>query len=421
MNHENAKMNCETTPAAAGEGWRTTNSHPTDFSKKVGIEGKHLASGIDSMVLAVDLIWKDSSFFKQLAILKAKAKESEAPQPIQLKSPDGKHSLVMEVKAFGRDGYEWMLESPECFIRLGDWLRPKSRPSAMIEVRSQALWLYGAVEMIDRLVELINGAGALFSEAKVSRVDLCLDLLIPKKLWKLKLFDNVMTFAQTRDFHVRSGNFTGASIGRGRFTARIYDKVYEIEKKSFKTWMYDIWNLHEIKPHLRVIRFEFQLRREGLRELAFDTVWQVLNNPRAIWAYCTREWMTFVNDRNLHKRDQVLQPFWKTVQEGFLGGQHGTPAIRAKIVNVKKRQLAQQMLGQLTSIIAMDSDSAYPTVRLEEQLDKVTECAELIKMDDDLLSERVRLKQAKNFRALDNFDMAQAQRAANGLPQSKVS
>jgi hypothetical protein len=42
-------------------------------------------------------------------------------------------------------------------------------------------------------------------------------------------------------------------------------------------------------------------------------------------------------------------------------------------------------------------------------------------MDDDLLSERVRLKQAKNMRALDNFDLAQAQRAAAGLPQAKVS
>jgi len=408
-------------PAPAGEGRRTTNSRPSDLTRNVTIEGKSLASGIDSMVIALDLVWKDNSFFKTLTLLKVKAKETEVPEPVQLQSQDGKHSLLMEVKPWGRDGYEWMLESPECFIRLGDWMRPITRPSAMIEIRSQALWLYGAIEMIDRLFELLKGVGALVDTTKVSRLDLCLDLLIPRKLWRLKLFDHILCLAHTRDFHERCGHLSGASIGRGRFSARIYDKVLEIEKKSLKTWMYDIWNLSEFKENQRVIRFEFQLRREGLRELAFDTVWQVLNNPRAIWAYCTREWMTLVNDRELHTRDQVLLPLWKTVQEQFLGGQCGHPAIRAKIVNIKKRQLAQQMLGQLTSIIAIDCDSAYPCVRLDEQLEKVTESAELIKMDDDLLSERVRLKQAKSIRAKNNFELAQAQRAAAGLPQAKIS
>jgi len=408
-------------PAPAGEGWRTTYSHPTDLTLKVPNEGKYLASGIDSMVLAVDLVWKDNSFFRELALLKARAHESGKPEPMQMKSDDGKHFLIMEVKPWGRDGYEWMLESPECFIKLGDWMRPQSRPSAMIEIRSSALWLYGAVEIVDRLFQLLNGVGGFINETKVSRLDLCLDLLIPARTWRLKLFEHAVTFAQTRDFFVRCGQFTGGSIGRGRFSARIYDKVYEIEKKSLKTWMYDIWNIQKVEGRHRAIRVEFQLRREGLRELAFNTVWQVLNNPRAIWAYCTREWLTFVNDRELHKRDQVLLSFWKTIQDQFLGGQAGHPAIRAKIVNIKKRQLAQQMLGQLTSIIAIDSDSAHPCVRLEEQLEKVTESAELIKMDDDLLSERVRLKQAKHIRALENFDMAQAQRAFRGLPQAKTS
>jgi len=263
--------------------------------------------------------------------------------------------------------------------------------------------------------------GALVNETKVSRVDLCMDLLIPARIWRLKLFEHIVSFAQTKDFYVRCGVFTGGSIGRGSFSARIYDKVFEIEKKSMKTWMYDIWGVCQVEERHRAIRVEFQLRREGLRELAFNTVWQVLNNPRAIWAYCAREWLTFVNNRELHKRDQVLLPFWRTVQEQFLGGQCGHPAIRAKIVNVKKKQLAQQMLGQLTSIIALENDSAYPCLRLDEQLEKVTESAELIKMDDDLLSERVRLKQAKHLRALENFEMAQAQRAAAGLPQTKIS
>jgi len=422
MSEESNPLKVQALPAPAGEGWRTTYSHPTDLTLKVPNEGKYLASGIDSMVLAVDLVWKDNSFFRELNLLKARAHESGKPEPVQLKSEDGKHLLIMEVKPWGRDGYEWMLDSPECFIKLGDWMRPQSRPSAMIEIRSSSLWLYGAIEFIDRLFELLNGVGALVNETKVSRVDLCLDLLLPARSWRLKLFEkHAVTFAQTRDFYVRCGQFTGGSIGRGRFSARIYDKVYEIEKKSFKIWMYDIWNISKVADCHRAIRVEFQLRREGLRELAFNTVWQVLNNPRAIWAYCTREWLTFVNDRELHTRDQMLLPFWKTVQEQFLGGQCGHPAIRAKIVNIKKRQLAQQMLGQLTSIIAIDCDCAYPCVRLDEQLEKVTESAELIKMDDDLLSERVRLKQAKTIRAQNNFDLAQAQRAAAGLPQAKIS
>jgi hypothetical protein len=61
--------------------------------------------------------------------------------------------------------------------------------------------------------------------------------------------------------------------------ARLYDKVIEIETKSKKTWMYGIWKMEGPPKNGRVIRVEFQLRREVLRQLAIDTVWQLFKPP----------------------------------------------------------------------------------------------------------------------------------------------
>jgi hypothetical protein len=402
----------------AGQGGRPTNSPPVKRLIQTD-PGSVLASGVDSLTVAVDFFWRDSSFFRVLDELKAEAVARDCPMPGLIKSCDGQHELAYEVKPFGKDGYSWVITSPEFSIKLGNWMAPRSRPSAMIDFRAEILWMHGVVESIDRIITLLKSVGAMPANIKASRIDLCLDLLIQAPFWCRLLEEHVVTRAKAKCARGFGRGFSGLEIGSGELRGRLYDKDLEIRMKSKKFWMFDIWNINEdeLPEELRVIRIEFQLRREALKELGIDSIWSFVNHPRNLWAYCTHCWLQFTDNPETETRFQETLPFWKTVQDGFLGGQCGTPLIRAKAVNVKKKQLAQQMLGQLTSLIAIDSEEFAPELELEQQLPLLTKSAALIGMDDDVFSEKVRQKQGKYLKAVAKFKNAETARKHLGLPR----
>jgi hypothetical protein len=404
----------------AEKGWRPTISHPPKVPNE---DCKVLASGVDGVVLAVDIVWKDSEFFQRLNDLKAEAALREQPVPMQIRSLDGAQTLTCEVQASGKGGYEWMVSSPEYHFKLGNWMLPKSRPSAMIEIRSVALWMNGVVEAIDRLIQLLEGVGAHASVVKASRIDVCLDALVPEDFWRVGLLDHAVTRAQDMSLHFKYGRLTGIQIGKGVVLVRIYDKPLEIQTQSSKTWMYDIWNIAEVPEGHHVLRFEFQLRREALKDLAVDTIWHFTNHPRSLWAYCTEAWLRFSENPKAPTRYQKTLPFWKTIQENFLGGQHEHGLVRAKAVNVKRKQLSQQMMGQFTSLIAIGTENMAPCVRLEDHLAVVTDSAQLLGMDDYELTHRVRMKKGRYLKLQEKFDEAEAKRREYGLPTAtkKVS
>ncbi len=286
-----------------------------------------------------------------------------------------------------------------------------------IRIKSKTLWLFGVIEAVDRILALFGCAGAMVKEVKLSRVDMCVDLLLPKSLWTPDLIEHRVTHSRKLETHGPASDISGYTIGKGGpFSARLYDKPREIVEKSKKTWMYDIWKIDSVPENCLVIRVEFQLRREAIKELGMNTVWSFVNYPRNAWAYCCREWLWFVVDKNVHPRHQKDMPFWLTVQNGFLRGQDERPMLRAKMVNVKRKQLAQQLMGQLTSLISIDTKQRMPCIRLAEHLDVVTECAELLGMNDDDVTHRVRRKQGKYLKAVEKFQEVEEERKMLGLP-----
>jgi len=419
MSEENEMIEGQEPPAAAGEGWRTTLSHPSNFKPASTDCGRVLASNADTLVLAVNLVWKDQDFFHRLERAKQDAIARDVAVPIEIASLDGSQRAIMGVHQYGKEGYRWIISSPEFYIKIGEWMRPTTRPSALIEVRSQALWLQGVVEVLDRLALLLQGVGAYIDIIKITRIDLCLDLFISDEIWQAGLFlDHANSRASDIAIFSRHRKLSGAQIGRGKILARIYDKALEIVK-SQKVWMYDIWNIHYVPEGFKVIRIEFQLRREMLRELAVDTIWNFIGHPQNLWNYCVHSWLKFVNDRSLHVRDQEVFPFWKTVQDGFMHSQNCPPMVRAKMIEVEQRRNAQHIMGHLTSLIAMKCETSHPSVRLEDSLPLVTAGAKLIGMNDAVLSERVRLKMSRTIKTTEKFEMAQAIRNSQGLPAAK--
>jgi hypothetical protein len=382
----------------------------------IGKEGRVLGSGVDTLELAVDVFWLKADFLNTLKELKEQARKNRSEMPSSLKGEGFEWSF--RVRANGRDGYEWILESAEYYVVIGSWMSPRSRPSILIKIHCQTLWLYGVIEAIDRILTLLACAGAKVKDAKLSRVDLCVDILLPKSLWKFNLIKHRVTWAEKYAFHGARDNVSGFSIGQGgMFSARLYDKEREIRTVSKKFWMFDVWQLKEVPKNCRAIRVEFQLRREAILELGMSSVWSFVNNPRNVWAYCTRTWLKFQDDPKLHHTQQTTLPFWVTVQNGFLGGQEEQPMLRAKMVNVKREQLSQQLMGQLTSLISIDNHDIEPRLKIEEQLPIVTRSAALIGMNDDALSEKVKRKKGKYLKAVKKFKDTEEDRKALDLPR----
>jgi len=405
-------------PPPGGEGWQTTNSHPAKPDSQVSEAGRVLAAGFDTLNVAIDLRWHQCEFFNYLHSIKEQALGQEVA--LQGNVDVNGFQWIFNVEPYGMRGYAYILRNSDYLIKLGAWTEPKSRPSALVEVRSQALWACGEADCIDQVVQLLNAVGATIIAIKASRVDACVDILVPNSVWNSTLRHHRVCRSHALRTHEVQDRLTGFEIGSGGIRARLYDKAEEIKVKSNKTWMYDIWKLESVPPHATVVRVEFQLRREVLRELGIDSVWDLLNHPRNVWTYCTRDWLKFMNDPKLHFDNREVMPWWKSVQDGFHASEHDQPLLRAKIVQVEKKKLAQQFVGQFSSLIALDCNTNTPRVRLEEQLPRLSEAAELLGVDDDVLSYRVERKVAKYKRGIRRFCAMQEQRKALGFPHLKT-
>ena len=390
------------------KGGRMTNSPPSKVKLEQNEAARVLASGIDSLVLAVSVSWTDMSTFNKLAALKTKAKLEKEDEPAELIIDDESSPWRFVVKPHGAGGFEWLLTSQELGMKIGNWLQPQQRPSVMIDIRSETLWTHGPEKAVERVLALIEGLGGEVVEVKVSRVDLCVDTLIRSDDWSKDLIDSFVTRARNIQTHNQSRELSGFSIGVGKMRARLYDKPMEIKAKSKKIWMYDIWGIETVDDEHRVIRTEFQLRREVLLQLGMGEWQTVLRFHNMIWGYCTMMWLKLVDDASLHHTQQHLLPWWEVVQSGFHGSQEAQPLVRDRSVQLDKRQLAAQAIGSLSSLLSIDLSPME--LEIGDNLDREThlllalrEALKNVNYDDDEFTRRMRRKQAKHHRSGQDF------------------
>jgi hypothetical protein len=365
-------------------------------------EIQSLVYGIDSLVVAIDVTWMTSTLFAYLEKLKNLAKTGEGEYPGVLRTQENSDEWPFNIKAYGVRGYEWLLDGREFTLRIGNWKTPKSRPSVMAEISSETLWHRGPGDSVNGIVSLLEDGGASLISVKVSRVDLCVDITLAKEMWSLDLMKYAVKRASDISSHYHDDNLTGISIGRGKISARIYDKFLEIKQKSRKFWMFDVWGIDEVPKGKKIIRIEFQLRREALKEMGLDTFDDFFENIEKVWAYCTKKWLKFEDNPGMHHTQRSTLTWWEVVQNAFNGVQGPKPIVRSKAFRTDMRQLARQAFGQLTSLEA---------ARLEEQgaeLNKEVDMFETVETylkvlhddgkDERDLNERIALKRARYHR-----------------------
>ena len=402
-----------------------TISPPAKVRKSVLAGVEVLSSGIDSLNLALDVKWSDRYIFEILELTKESALKLNKPIPFTILIPSRDEQLLFNFAPHGTKGYKWLFSSNEFAFRMYDALEPKSRPNVMVEIRSETLWRRGVVESRDIITEALKRWGGDILHIKTSRIDLCLDALFPTEQWNENLTVNMVSRARNLAKYTKSADLEGLQIGKGKLSARLYDKDLEIRTKSFKFWMYKIWHLDTVPEDKRAIRIEFQILRETVKELGFDTLDDTLHHLEAIWAYCTQDWLKFQTNPGKHHTQRETLPWWGLVQHSFLGIPEPNPAIRAKAVRTTQLQLASQIVGLTTSLAATKDEFGGEPLFSEvsyEALGKVFQKALRISgKSEEELRDAVNQKRAKNYRGKQKYSSANWKRLNRGLPADAQS
>jgi len=380
-----------------------------------------LASGIDTIDLAIDINWEKESFFNYLESMKELAVFEDRECAIAIKDKRTEESLWTGViKPFGTKGYEWNLNSVEFSLLIGNWYHPKSKPSILARISSEFIWTEGPETAVNFLLNLLTHAGATIRSVKASRVDLCIDIPFPTKRWLMGLINNRVTRACYAAPHFYNNNLTGISIGKGKISARLYNKALEIEQKSKKYWMYEVWGIDTIPDKFKIIRIEYQLRREVIKDLGLDSIFSVLAHCDNLWAYCTKQWLKFQNNPGKHHTQRKTFGWWKIVQDSFLGVQNATPLIRTKAISPKKDMLASLAYGAFRSFIALSAEEHNLPMDHPASLKKAFRyMGEFIKKNeknDFRFSIDVHDKRAKYHRTSEKMIEANRQREILGFP-----
>lgn len=311
-------------------------------------------------------------------------------------------------------------------LKIGNWIDLKQRPSVIADIRSETLWAHGTDACIERLYDLIRAMCGKIVSLKPSRVDLCVDLLLRELDWTFGLIDGFVTRARDIDPHFQSRQLSGFSIGKGATSARLYDKPREIRVKSKKFWMYDIWGIESIADDQRIIRVEYQFRREALHEMGIETYPHLVEQLPAIWAYATRKWLRVAVDASVHHTQQIIRPWWPIVERGFEGAQQATPIVREKAISTDLKRHEAQLLGLVSSITALQRQGVL--IAKDESLDIASHVAVIIdsvrknaQIDDEAFTERVKRKQAKQLRAGVDFSDAPGAKPAGAVSSKRTT
>lgn len=395
-----------------------TISPPSNVKLLDGEPARILAANIDTLRITFDVEWQSERTLEKLAELKNSAAADEKDATGGIKPSEGAEWVFL-IRPFGRDGYEWLLDSSEYALSIGNWMNPKTRPSIIADIRSETLWTHGPAEAVERLRSLIDAMQGKIVREKVSRVDPCVDLLMPVATWNDGLRDQLVTRAAHVAPYFNRGKLTGLQIGKGNVSARFYNKPLEIQQKSRKFWMYDVWRIDAVPDGHRIIRVEFQVRREAVKALGIDSFADLEKLMPELWAYLTQRWLRLADDAKVHHTMQAVVPWWLVVQAGLPGAAAAHPLIRAKAVREDEEHVYKQLFGYLSKLIAIQrqGDLIEPgeVLDMQSHLGMLLAHAQRYRWTDEDFTERVKRKQAETMRHKEKFQKAASARAQFGV------
>ena len=131
-------------------------------------------------------------------------------------------------------------------------------------------------------------------------------------------------------------------------------------------------------PDEKVLRIEFELRREGLKQFGVDTPDEAISRAGELWAYVTQSWLSLRQPSADETRSRwPVDPRWQAVQRATLAG-GCAPAARIREGERQGqlrtyRKLATGVLSSMavpmgTHDVDDTLDALVPELRLYEQV-----------------------------------------------------
>lgn len=290
------------------EGTQSSNTVPSNCINETNT--KILRSGIDSLYLSYPGELSAESSVR-LTELKKLAQSNEQGSVALAQYIANGH--VFDVRDRGRHPFAFILNDNWYRIELAR-LGAKRAPLAHVQISSELLTLKSTENAVDELTSIIEILGLLAGEPNTSRVDLCVDFVTDYPLETIVDMDWV-TKAKDMDRYSVQRQFSGWVIGRGRISARLYNKTLEMKKKP-RPYLEDLWNESGWDGVQSVWRLEFQIRRDCLRELGVITFASLMQNLSGLWNYATNNWLRLAlpNQNDKTQTRWPTAPVWEVLQ-----------------------------------------------------------------------------------------------------------
>lgn len=221
----------------------------------------------------------------------------------------------------GTKQYGFVLKSGDITLQLSNRDHESAFPNCRIEIGSVSCQEH-SIRIYDRLIQWLQLYGLKREKELVSRVDLATDYfdlnienigLMNRRKWICR--------AQKMAIFLDGFALSGIQLGRGAILLRIYNKKLELTtNKTKKEFFINHWKCDE---ETEVTRFEFQFRREVLKEmkLPVNTVADLEKNADSLWQYATTDWARLasrsIDQENNHQDRAEISEIWKKLQGAF--------------------------------------------------------------------------------------------------------
>ncbi len=293
-----------------------------------------LHAGVDTLTLSG--VCEDVDAFRALCYcVEDRAKSEGGYGPIDING----HSLVL-TRAYGVLPYRLVAETGAAWL-----LPPGDSAQRGFQVRLGPVWLLARSEAeyeAEALAETrkLFGLGDIPRIRHISRVDLCMDVLMTDAEWTAlnSLVANTVENRHviTRAKHLEpfinpgTGRATGFQVGKQAICLRLYDKKAEATKPGGYDWpmWLEVYG-REIPDGYVVARFEYQMLRDFLksfegRDLAtgeviqgIHTLAELRGGVGTLFDYLTMKWFRLaeVHGDIEHKRQDLA--VWSALRASF--------------------------------------------------------------------------------------------------------
>jgi len=349
----------------ARQGGDSGITHP---AKRPQADSSPLESGgEDTLHLALSVWWKDDFEGVMAALEQAKLEAQARGRSIELTYKGLKVVVTRQGKKTGGGRgryYRYLVHVGGVTILLTDQPQAMEQfPNVLAEIGSAVLmYVGGAGNAMEDLRRTFQQLGGEVQWARVSRVDLCVDLpeVAMSSFHLLLQQGHAITRVVSRREYFDHSRITGMVFGTGSLTLRLYNKLLEVTGPKYDPFKLALlcerrWGT---QPSCAV-RVEYQLRREMLVSANISTIEDYLQQRAPLARYLTHDWFRLADtppDRENHNTSRAdTHPLWVQVQEAFAAWTGTAPE---SIRRMKSRpevdpiRLAKQGRGCLLSAIA---------------------------------------------------------------------